>query len=199
MSGGDGNPAFDAAPDLTEAAPPQAAHPAGHGDGDGDGDGDSDFGGAEARERAQARAADEEDSQHVDGPSSCFLALLPTAEHLGVARYDEEECMLEVMHLPADVDGEAAGMLFVQLRPHVIVAPAKHSEKAFLERLDTFKKKGAEIIYLPPKEFSYANGFHRLTAIASEVNCALLAALELPRHFAPWKLFSLAFEPELYD
>ena len=49
------------------------------------------------------------------------------------------------------------------------MAPARMASMTFDSSLDTMKKRGAEIVYLPAKEFSYLNGLHRLTAVAGEV------------------------------
>ena len=107
---------------------------------------EEDFG-SQAAQRVQARwqAEDEEDGQEEGSAAlpctgagaaeepggGCFLALLPSPSGLlGVARYDEEESVLEVMHLPQDHDGEACRILFLQLQPQVRTASARSKKSA---------------------------------------------------------------------
>jgi hypothetical protein len=74
-----------------------------------------------AKHRAAARESrdsDDDDEQGAScaGPPGCCLALLPaTGGHLGVARYDEEDCVFELLQLPHDQDGSGLKLICEQV------------------------------------------------------------------------------------
>lgn len=78
-------------------------------------DGEHFEGGEAASERGAAREnRDSED--HDEHAPGCCLALLPTTGgHLGVARYDEEDCTFELLQLPHDQDCSGLKLIFEQV------------------------------------------------------------------------------------
>jgi hypothetical protein len=68
----------------------------------------------------------------------------------------------------------------LQFEDAVIVTSSVISDKTFSALLESAKKRGTQVIYLPPKDFSYKNGFSRLLTIAREVRIFLLSPPPLP-------------------
>jgi len=60
--------------------------------------------------------------------------------------------------------------MLCQLNPSVVVTCSKTFDKRFQDSLNSIKNRGAEIVYLPTKDFAFDNGFHRLLPIAAEVH-----------------------------
>ena len=61
-------------------------------------------------------------------------------------------------------------MLLEQLRPQTVVTSSRVNFDDFMAAIDNQKKRnGAEIVFLPAKDFGYEHGLNRLQAIAKEV------------------------------
>jgi len=137
-----------------------------------EGQGSSDIDEEDVAKKVQVgRNKDDEDGSYAMGESGCFLAVLPshTGGHLGVARYDEEDLVFELLQLPHDLDCHGLKLIFEQFESSVIVTSSVISDKTFSALLESAKKRGTQVIYLPAKDFSYKNGFSRLLTIAREV------------------------------
>jgi hypothetical protein len=72
--------------------------------------------------------------------------------------------------------------LKLQFEAQVIITSSVISDKTFAALLESAKKRGTQVIYLPAKDFSYKNGFSRLLTIAREVRPFLFSppSLRLP-------------------
>ena len=88
----------------------------------------------EVQDRGQARTADDREDDHDNDGGGCFLALFPANHgHLGVAHYDEEQRVFELLQLAHDQDCTGLHMLFEQVEslPCTNIFAASNMPKMF--------------------------------------------------------------------
>ena len=76
---------------------------------------DEDF--SRDQEPLRSRVGDDAEDEDCCAESGTFLALFASNKggHLGVARYDEEDCSFEVLQLPHDQDCQGLSMILQQV------------------------------------------------------------------------------------
>jgi hypothetical protein len=136
------------------------------------------------KDEKEEEEEDEVRSSLAEGKTGCCLSLLTSgaSANLGVARFDGEEGVLELLQLPHDGDCSGLEILCEQLTPEVVVTSSRanyDAADAFHQSLMNLKKSGVEVVYLPAKDFNYDGGLNRLLSIAQEVCASSLVLCNL--------------------